>query len=91
MEKLGVVIEGWTCPDFVSPSNFKLISQVEELYRAVNNGTCYVRKLDKAEHDKHILSNQARAALGEEVYGTKKGKRAEVLQPTTESETGLDD
>ncbi|KAF7970544.1 hypothetical protein HWV62_23711 [Athelia sp. TMB] len=76
VEKLGVVIEGWTCPNFVSPSHFKLISQVEELYRAVNDGTCYARKLDKVEYDARILSNQTRAALGEDVYGTKKGQEA---------------
>jgi hypothetical protein len=60
VEKLGIVIEGWTCPDFISPSHFKKVSQVEELYHAVNSGACKARKLTDLELAERKASNQAR-------------------------------
>lgn len=68
-EKLGVVIVGWTCPDFVSPSAFKTIAQVEQLYDAVNSGTCKAEKLSPTAWAARKASNQSRLTLGEDVYG----------------------
>jgi hypothetical protein len=68
-EKLGVVIVGWTCPDFVSPSAFKTIAQVEQLYDAVNSGSCKAEKLSPAAWAARKASNRSRLALGEDVYG----------------------
>jgi hypothetical protein len=74
VEKHGVVIDGWTCSEFVSPSHFKKIEQVEELYNAVNSGTCKARKLSAVELAERKQSNQSRHALGEAVYAPTKGK-----------------
>ena len=83
VERLGVVIDGWTCPDFVSPSHFKKIAQVEELFNAVNSGDCKVRKLSDDELAARKLSNQTRHALGEAVYGTPKDTAAGVKRKAT--------
>ena len=89
VEKLGVVIEGWTCPDFISPSHFKKVSQVEELYHVVNSGACKARKLSDLELTKHKKSNQAHHALGEAVYGTtKKGTKCKATGDGAEQEGG---
>jgi len=81
VERYGIVIEGWTCPDFVSPSDFKKISQVQELFDAVNAGTCFAKKLSPTEHAARIASNKARYDRGELVYAKVKesslGKRKE--------------
>jgi hypothetical protein len=69
VEKHGVVIVGWTCPDFVSPSAFKTIAQVEQLYDAVNLGLCKVEKLSSTAWADRKASNKSRHALGEDVYG----------------------
>lgn len=74
VEKHGVVIEGWTCSEFVSPSHFKRIEQVEELFNAVNSGACKARKLSAVELAERRQSNQTRHALGEAVYAPTKDK-----------------
>jgi hypothetical protein len=83
-----VIIEGWTCPDFISPSHFKKVSQVEELYHAVNSGTCKARKLSDLELAKCKRSNQAHHALGEVVYGTVKGAKRKAIGDSAEQEGG---
>jgi len=88
VEKLGVVIEGWTCPDFISPSHFKKVSQVEELYHAVNSGACKARKLSDLELAERKWSNQARHALGEVVYGTAKGSKRKAIGDSAEQDGG---
>ncbi|KIM74380.1 hypothetical protein PILCRDRAFT_14526 [Piloderma croceum F 1598] len=72
VEKHGIVIDGWTSPEFVSPSHFKKIEQVEKLFNAVNSGACKARKLSDVELAERKQSNQARHALGEAVYGPTK-------------------
>lgn len=64
-----MVIVGWTCPDFVSPSAFKTIAQVEELYDAVNSGLCKAEKLSPTAWAERKASNRSRNELGEDVYG----------------------
>ena len=82
VEKLDVVILGWTCPDFVSPSAFKTIAQVEQLYDAINSGSCRAEKLSLAAWAEQKTSNHSRQALGEDVYGKEevmKGVKRKVL------------
>jgi hypothetical protein len=59
VEKLGVVILGWTCPDFVLPSSFKTIAQVEQLYEAVNSGLCRAEKLTPTAWAEQKASNKS--------------------------------
>jgi hypothetical protein len=86
VEKLRVVIVGWTCPDFVSPSGFKTIAQVEQLYDAVNSGSCKAEKLSPTAWAERKASNRSRHALGEDVYG-----KEEVTRGVKHKTTGNDE
>lgn len=79
VEARGVVIDGWTYHQFISPSNFKTIPDVEELYFAVSSGICKARKLSAGEQGARIKSNRERHALGESVYAPQKEKAPQAL------------
>jgi hypothetical protein len=68
VEAKGIIIEGWTYHAFVSPSDFKKLADIKELYDAVRAGNCKAVKLSAADWAARIASNHIRAAQGELVY-----------------------
>src|SRR5882724_4638468 len=68
VEAKGIVIEGWTYPKFVSPSDFKKLADIKELYDAVRGGDCKAVQLSQEDWQARIASNKLRVARGEEVY-----------------------
>jgi hypothetical protein len=93
VEGKGIVIHGWTYSALVSPSNFKKLADITELYEAVREGRCKAIKLSTVDWNARIASNLARVARGELVYPpceavTKKtlGKRKAATQSPEEEE-----
>ncbi|KIM81189.1 hypothetical protein PILCRDRAFT_504494 [Piloderma croceum F 1598] len=68
VEEKGIVITGWTYHKFVSPSDFKKLADIKELYDAIRAGTCKATQLSSEDWQARIVSNKLRAAHGEPVY-----------------------
>jgi hypothetical protein len=93
VEAKGIIIEGWTYYKFVSPSDFKKIADIKELYDAVRSGNCKAVQLSQADWQARIASNKLRAAQGEAVYAPERqaSKKRKASAEEEEEEEDSDD
>lgn len=93
-EAKGIIITGWTYPEFVSPSYFKKLADIQTLYNAIRSGDCKAVKLSQQEWDDRVAASASLAALPEHLPAdsaaaapaSKKRKALDVREEEQEGE-----